>query len=112
MSLANAGCKSLHAISQFGRDHGLPLAPALGYRRVKTPAALTLAVVGQLRVTATTNEHKATLRLLGVLPLAGKVVPVTNQHGNHDVTQNSSFAIMGLRQLRASLNRVRMFFRE
>jgi hypothetical protein len=33
------------------------------------------AVVGQLRVEATTNEHKAALRLLGVLPpLAGAVV--------------------------------------
>ena len=33
------------------------------------------AVVGQLRVDAKTNEHKAALRLLGVLPaLAGKVV--------------------------------------
>jgi len=33
------------------------------------------AVIGQLRVDAKTNEHKAALRLLGVLPsLAGKVV--------------------------------------
>lgn len=33
------------------------------------------AVIGQLRVEATTNEHKAGLRLLGVLPpLAGAVV--------------------------------------
>jgi predicted transposase YbfD/YdcC len=36
------------------------------------PAAA--AVLGQLRVDAKTNEHKAALRLLGVLPLAGKVV--------------------------------------
>ena len=31
-------------------------------------------VVGQLRVGGKTNEHKAALELLGVLPLAGKVV--------------------------------------
>lgn len=32
------------------------------------------AVLRQLRVDAKTNEHKAALELLGVLPLAGKVV--------------------------------------
>jgi hypothetical protein len=32
------------------------------------------AVIGQLRVDGKTNEHKAALRLLGVLPLGGKVV--------------------------------------
>ena len=32
------------------------------------------AVLGQLGVAAKTNEHKAALRLLGVLPCAGKVV--------------------------------------
>ena len=32
------------------------------------------AVVAQLRVEATTNEHKAALRLLGILPVTGKVV--------------------------------------
>jgi hypothetical protein len=31
------------------------------------------AVLGQLRVAAKANEHKAALRLLGILPLAGKV---------------------------------------
>ena len=129
-----AGCKSLEAICQFGRDHGKALAFALGFRRGKTPAKSTLselfraldvaafeaalgrwlgaqaehagwralaldgkalrgsadgeapgvhllaafvpsaaAVLAQVRVEATTNEHKAALRLLGVLPLAGKV---------------------------------------
>ncbi len=129
-----AGCKSLQAIAQFGRDHGLGLAHALGFRRAKTPAVSTLselfrvldvgaferalhnwlvsrgataggnlaldgktacgsasggvpgvhlvsvfaaehaAIWGQLEVAKTTNEHKAALRLLGVLPLAGKAV--------------------------------------
>jgi hypothetical protein len=32
------------------------------------------AVLAQVRVEATTNEHKAALRLLGILPLRGKVV--------------------------------------
>ena len=32
------------------------------------------AVLAQIRVEATTNEHKAALRLLGILPLAGRVV--------------------------------------
>jgi hypothetical protein len=130
-----AGCKSLEAIAQFGRDHGVALAHALGFTRGKTPnksclsklfrrldvAALegalgrwvlgriqhggwdaialdgktvrgsadgaapgahllaayvpaAAAVLQQVRVDAKTNEHKAALRLLGVLPLAGKVV--------------------------------------
>ena len=32
------------------------------------------AVVGQIRVDAKTNEHKAALRLLGIVPIAGKVI--------------------------------------
>ena len=32
------------------------------------------AVLGQLRVDCKTNEHKAALKLLGILPLAGKIV--------------------------------------
>jgi hypothetical protein len=139
-----AGCKSFDAIAQFGRDRGLPLAVALGFRRAKTPnksalgkifrrldvaaleAALhawlhgrgatvghwaldgkTLAgsrdgavpgrhlvaafatehaaVVGQLEMARTTNEHKAALRLLGVLPLAGRVVTADAMFTHRDV---------------------------
>lgn len=139
-----AGCKSLDAIAQFGRDRGLPLAAALGFRRAKTPdksalgkifrrldpaavdaalrawltgrgataghlaldgKALTgsrdaaipgrhlvaafatehAAVVGQLEVARTTNEHKAALRLLGVLPLAGRVVTADAMFTHRDV---------------------------
>jgi DDE_Tnp_1-associated/Transposase DDE domain len=130
-----AGCKSLEAIAQFGRDHGRAFAHALGFRRAQTPTKSCLsklfrrldgtaleealgrwivgrigrqgwdsialdgktargsadgdvpgvhllsayvpaaaAVLKQARVDAKTNEHKAALRLLGVLPLAGKVV--------------------------------------
>ena len=130
-----AGMKSLEAIAQFGRDHGVALAHALGFTRGKTPNKSCLsklfrrldvtaleealgrwilrrvqqhgwdtialdgktacgsaagevpgvhllsayvpsaaAVLKQLRVDAKTNEHKAALKLLGVLPVAGKVL--------------------------------------
>jgi hypothetical protein len=129
-----AGMRSLEAVAQFGRDHGAPLAHALGFRSRKTPCKATLSnllrrldagaveravagwlaarcpdlgdhlcldgkaargsrdgalpaahllaayaprvagVVAQIRVDGKTNEHKAALGLLGVLPLAGKVV--------------------------------------
>jgi hypothetical protein len=32
------------------------------------------AVVGQIRVDAKTNEHKAALQLLGIVPVAGKII--------------------------------------
>lgn len=140
-----AGCRSLQAIAQFGRDHGIGLAHALGFRKAKTPAPSMLselfrrldatavedallawlnargagtgehlaldgktargstegeipgvhllaafatadeAVVGQLQVAQTTNEHKAALRLLGVLPLAGKVVTADAMFTHIDV---------------------------
>jgi hypothetical protein len=130
-----AGCKSLEAIAQFGRDRGKALAHALGFTRGLTPNKSCLsklfrrldvvaleealgrwilgrlgpqgfdgialdgktargsadgdvpgvhllsayvpaaaAVLKQVRVDAKTNEHKAALKLLGVLPLQGKVV--------------------------------------
>jgi hypothetical protein len=128
------GCHSLEAIAQFGRDHGLPLAHALGFRRKKTPSKSSLsrlfrrldidafenalrlwlqgrlqdggeaialdgkvlkgsadgptpgvhllsafvpaaaAVLAQIRVATTTNEHKAAFQLPDMLPLRGKVV--------------------------------------
>jgi DDE_Tnp_1-associated/Transposase DDE domain len=142
-----AGMKSLTAIAQFGRDHGTPLAHALGFTRGKTPAKSCLselfraldvaalegalsrwlqgrvlagwqaialdgktlkgsadgevpgvhllsayvpaaaAVLGQLRVDAKTNEHKAALRLLGVLPLEGKVVTGDAMFTHRDVAR-------------------------
>lgn len=141
-----AGCSSLAAIAQFGRDRGVRFAHALGFRRGATPAPSTLsellrnldadaldasigrwlagrhaggwdvvaldgktvrgsrdgdtpgahllaayapqaaAVIGQLRVDAKTNEHKAALRLLGVLPpLAGAVVTGDAMFTHRDV---------------------------
>jgi hypothetical protein len=129
-----AGMRSLEAVAQFGREHGRPLAHALGFRSARTPCKAALsnllrrldvaafeqalarwvqarcpdlgealaidgktlrgsatyqlpgvhllaayapqvaAVVAQVRVSNKTNEHKAALQLLGILPLAGKVV--------------------------------------
>ena len=133
------GCKGPTAISEFGRNHGVALAHALGFRRGKTPAPSCLsdlysaldaaafeaalsrwiasrtpspdegadpqpvsldgktlrgsregeapghhlvsayahehqAVLAQIRVDAKTNEHKAALELLGILPVRGRVV--------------------------------------
>jgi hypothetical protein len=36
-----AGRSTLYGIAQFGRDHGLARAHALGFRRAKTPCAAT-----------------------------------------------------------------------
>ena len=129
-----AGMRSLEAVAQFARDHGAPLAHALGFRSARTPCKATLsnilrqldcaavehalarwvrarcpdlgdqlcldgksargsrdrgvpavhllaayaphvaAVVAQIAVARKTNEHKAALELLGVLPLSGAVV--------------------------------------
>ena len=45
------------------------------------------AVLAQLRVDAKTNEHKAALQLLGVLPLAGKVLTGDAMFTHRDVAQ-------------------------
>jgi DDE_Tnp_1-associated/Transposase DDE domain len=133
------GCKGPTAIAEFGRNHGVALAHALGFLRGKTPAPSCLsdlysaldatafeaalsrwiaarlprpaadtdqqpisldgkalrgsrdgeapghhlvsayahehqAVLAQIRVDAKTNEHKAALELLGILPVQGRVV--------------------------------------
>ena len=64
-----------------------------GSREGGTPAAHLVAayapdveaVVGQLRVDAKTNEHKAALELLGVLPLRGRVVTADAMFTHRDV---------------------------
>jgi len=143
-----AGCKSLDAIAQFGRDRGTALAHALGFTRGKTPNKSCLsklfrrldvsaleealgrwilgrvrhhgwdaiaidgktargsadgdvpgvhlltayvpaaaAVLKQVRVDAKTNEHKAALTLLGVLPVRGKVVTGDAMFTHRDFAQ-------------------------
>jgi DDE_Tnp_1-associated/Transposase DDE domain len=64
-----------------------------GSREDGTPAAHLVAayapdveaVLGQLRVDAKTNEHKAALELLGVLPLRGRVVTADAMFTHRDV---------------------------
>jgi hypothetical protein len=51
------------------RDGGTP-----GIHLISAYAPDAKAVLAQLRVDAKTNEHKAALELLGVLPLANKVI--------------------------------------
>jgi DDE_Tnp_1-associated/Transposase DDE domain len=45
-----------------------------GVHLVAAYAPEAKAVLGQIRVDAKTNEHKAALKLLGILPLKGKIV--------------------------------------
>jgi len=45
-----------------------------GVHLVAAYAPKVQAVLAQIRVDAKTNEHKAALQLLGILPLAGKVI--------------------------------------
>ena len=46
------------------------------------------AVIAQMTVEATTNEHKAALRLLGALPLAGAVVTADAMFTHADVCES------------------------
>ena len=63
------------------RDGDIP-----GTHLLAAYAPQVAAVVAQLRVEATTNEHKAALRLLGVLPpLAGAVVTADAMFTHADV---------------------------
>jgi hypothetical protein len=56
-----------------------------GIHLVSAYAPDVKAVVGQLRVDAKTNEHKAALELLGVLPVQGKVVSGDAMFTHRDV---------------------------
>jgi hypothetical protein len=62
------------------RDGGTP-----GVHLVSAYAPDVKAVLAQLRVDAKTNEHKAALELLGVLPLKGKVITGDAMFTHRDV---------------------------
>ena len=62
------------------RDGGTP-----GVHLVSAYAPNVKAVLAQLRVDAKTNEHKAALELLGVLPLRGKIVSGDAMFTHRDV---------------------------
>lgn len=56
-----------------------------GVHMISAYAPDVRAVLAQLRVDAKTNEHKAALELLGVLPLKGKVVTADAMFTHRDV---------------------------
>ncbi len=64
------------------RDGELP-----GVHLLAAYAPQASAVVAQMTVAASTNEHKAALRLLGVLPLAGRVITADAMFTHPDVAQ-------------------------
>jgi hypothetical protein len=61
-------------------------APGVHRLTAYVPAAAA-AALKQIRVDAKTNEHKASLGLLGVLPLAGKVVTADAMFTHRDFAQ-------------------------
>lgn len=64
------------------RDGELP-----GQHLVAAYAPAVRAVLAQIRVDAKTNEHKAALELLGLLPLAGKLVTGDAMFCQRDVAE-------------------------
>ena len=64
------------------RDGDMP-----GVHLLAAYAPQASAVVAQMTVEATTNEHKAALRLLGVLPLGGAVVTADAMFSHADVCE-------------------------
>ena len=58
---------------------------AAGVHLLTAYAPEVAAVLGQLRVDGKTNEHKSALRMLGVLPLEGKVVTADAMFTHRDV---------------------------
>jgi DDE_Tnp_1-associated/Transposase DDE domain len=58
-----------------------------GVHLVSAYAPDVKAVLAQLRIDAKTNEHKAALELLGVLPLKGKVITGDAMFTHRDVCQ-------------------------
>jgi DDE_Tnp_1-associated/Transposase DDE domain len=58
---------------------------APGVHLLAAYAPKVAGVVGQIRVDGKTNEHKAALELLGILPLSGRVVTGDAMFCHHDV---------------------------
>jgi hypothetical protein len=65
------------------RDGDVP-----GPHLVAAYAPAVSAVLAQVRVDAETNEHKAALELLGILPLRGEVVVGDAMFGRRDVAES------------------------
>jgi DDE_Tnp_1-associated/Transposase DDE domain len=81
----DAGWRQVAIDGKTLRGSGDGEVPAVHLLAAYVPAAA--AVIGQLRVDATTNEHKAALRLLAVLPLAGAVVTGDAMFTHRDTAQ-------------------------
>jgi DDE_Tnp_1-associated/Transposase DDE domain len=69
-------------VARGSRDGEVP-----GVHLLAAYAPQASAVVAQMTVEASTNEHKAALRLLGVLPLGGAVVTADAMFTHPDVAQ-------------------------
>lgn len=69
-----AGGDGLHVAFDGKTARGSRDGDAPGHHLVAAYAPAAQAVLAQVRVDAKTNEHKAALELLGVLPVEGKVV--------------------------------------
>ncbi|MFO0954173.1 MAG: ISAs1 family transposase [Isosphaeraceae bacterium] len=90
---AVAGWVAARVGPEASRHLALDGKAARGSRDAAAPAAHLVAayavgagaVLAQLRVDAKTNEHKAALELLGVLPLAGRVVTGDAMFTHRDV---------------------------
>ena len=85
---ANAGegpgteCGVVGKVLRGSRDGETP-----GVHLLAAYAPQASAVIAQMRVDASTNEHKAALRLLGVLPLKGAVVTADAMFTHADVCE-------------------------
>jgi hypothetical protein len=80
-----AGWEAIALDGKTLRGSGDGEAPAAHLLAAYAPAAA--AVLAQIRVEAKTNEHKAALQLLGVLPLRGKVVTGDAMFTHRDVAE-------------------------
>jgi len=80
-----AGWEAIALDGKTLRGRGDGAAPAAHLLAAYVPAAA--AVLAQVRVGAKTNEHKAALQLLGLLPLEGKVVTGDALFTHRDVAE-------------------------
>jgi len=80
-----AGWEAIALDGKALRGSGDGEAPAVHLLAAYAPAAA--AVLAQMRVDAKTNEHKAALQLLGVLPLRGRVVTGDAMFTHRDVAE-------------------------
>ncbi len=83
--LRHGGWDAIALDGKTARGSAVGEVPGAHLLTAYVPAAA--AVLRQLRVESKTNEHKAALRLLGVLPLRGKVVSGDAMFTHRDVAQ-------------------------